>query len=355
MQASTESAELKLVDGVELKLAMANDPASLARLTSIYLCPLLLKAGSEYASVRLKTTEICAMLNNRLSRTMQLPLAALWAQYKDPKTPTQARVLTTAFLQSAVEQSKSVEYVFLVDMLHTYVVMDRSSQPTLFQIVLSALARCDLQALTSELISSVNIKKLNFENQTLLAKPFLDLMFLNLGYFGSSTKTAPSSSGRHTNQNIMPDRKLSMMQGLAEADIEFLTPHGAATFTVTELNFRKQQVLHLSRLEFFDTAVKYVLASAASYDLNDNIRNTAQDLIKRRLAVDVDDQQLITLMYDSLLTRPRLPVALRLKYYQLLTQSQLAAQNTDKAIPLINKGLIGKHPRSLYADLRSDH
>lgn len=54
---STEKKELELVDRVDFKiLAVANNEQKLQALLKIYLAPLLLKAGSEHASVRNKVS-----------------------------------------------------------------------------------------------------------------------------------------------------------------------------------------------------------------------------------------------------------------------------------------------------------
>ena len=56
---SAEQRELQLVDTVEFKiLGVANKEDKLKDLLQRYLAPLLLKAGSEHASVREKVREI---------------------------------------------------------------------------------------------------------------------------------------------------------------------------------------------------------------------------------------------------------------------------------------------------------
>jgi proteasome component ECM29 len=53
--ASTEQRELQLVDNVEFKiLAVANNEEKLQQLLQRFLAPVILKAGSEHAAVRIK-------------------------------------------------------------------------------------------------------------------------------------------------------------------------------------------------------------------------------------------------------------------------------------------------------------
>lgn len=54
-----EKRELELVDKVEFKiLAVANNEQKLKNLLKVYLAPLLLKATSEHASVRMKVSSM---------------------------------------------------------------------------------------------------------------------------------------------------------------------------------------------------------------------------------------------------------------------------------------------------------
>jgi proteasome component ECM29 len=63
---ATEERELQLVDKLELRLALAKDPAKFAPLLKTYICPLLLKLKSPHLSVRNKTVSICLHLSTRI-------------------------------------------------------------------------------------------------------------------------------------------------------------------------------------------------------------------------------------------------------------------------------------------------
>jgi hypothetical protein len=53
-QVPDEAKELRLVNNVELKIALADTDAQLQRLLNLYLTPLLMKLGSPHAAVRNK-------------------------------------------------------------------------------------------------------------------------------------------------------------------------------------------------------------------------------------------------------------------------------------------------------------
>ena len=53
-EAPDEAKELRLVNNVELKIALADSDAKLQKLLNLYLAPLLMKLGSPHAAVRNK-------------------------------------------------------------------------------------------------------------------------------------------------------------------------------------------------------------------------------------------------------------------------------------------------------------
>ena len=81
--AITEGKELDLVGKVELRLALADGDKKLGSLLKTYLCPLLLKLGSEHLSVRNKVISVCQHIYTRtIPAAVELPVPALLEQYK---------------------------------------------------------------------------------------------------------------------------------------------------------------------------------------------------------------------------------------------------------------------------------
>ncbi|KUI58095.1 Proteasome component ECM29 [Cytospora mali] len=103
--ASTEQKEVELVDKVNLRiLNVANDGPKLGQLLNTYLPPLLLKAGSDHASVRAKVVTIAHRLKIFIkSPDVVLPVAALLDQYLKNSHPV-IRQLDITFIQHSIER-----------------------------------------------------------------------------------------------------------------------------------------------------------------------------------------------------------------------------------------------------------
>lgn len=108
--ASTEQRELELVDKVNLRiLTVANDGPKLSALLKLYLAPLLLKAGSEHASVRQKVVVIAQRLKTFIkSPDVVLPVAALLDHYIKNPHPV-IRQLDIGFIQHSIERITPAE------------------------------------------------------------------------------------------------------------------------------------------------------------------------------------------------------------------------------------------------------
>lgn len=116
--ASTEQRELDLIDKVNLRiLNVANDDSKLTPLLKTYLAPLLLKAGSEHASVRSKIVLISTRLKTFIkSPDVVLPVAALLDQYIKNPHPV-IRQLDIGFIQHSIERINAAERRALVPTL----------------------------------------------------------------------------------------------------------------------------------------------------------------------------------------------------------------------------------------------
>lgn len=117
--ASTEQRELDLIDKVNLRiLNVANDGTKLTALLKVYLSPLLLKAGSEHASVREKVVLVAGRLKTFIaSPDVVLPVAALLDQYiKNPDAPV-IRQLDIGFIKHSFERISSQERRELVPVI----------------------------------------------------------------------------------------------------------------------------------------------------------------------------------------------------------------------------------------------
>lgn len=108
--ASTEQRELDLIDKINLRiLTVANDGPKLKALLKTYLAPIILKAGSEHASVRQKVVVIAQRLKTFIkSPEVVLPVTALLDQYIQNPHPV-IRQLDIGFVQHSIERITASE------------------------------------------------------------------------------------------------------------------------------------------------------------------------------------------------------------------------------------------------------
>ncbi|ODQ51798.1 ARM repeat-containing protein [Saitoella complicata NRRL Y-17804] len=102
-------AELKLLNAVELKIALSDTDAKLQKTLSIYLCPLLLKLGSEHAAPRNKVISICQHISKRIKSNpgIALPVDALLAQFLDARVSAFTKNFTLIYLDMAIRHLPS--------------------------------------------------------------------------------------------------------------------------------------------------------------------------------------------------------------------------------------------------------
>ncbi|KAG8157272.1 hypothetical protein KVR01_012980 [Diaporthe batatas] len=138
--ASSEQRELELVDKVNLRiLNVANDAPKLTQLLKPYLPALLLKAGSEHASVRSKVVTICQRLKVFIkSPDVVLPVAALLDQYIASSNPV-IRQLDITFIQHSIERISADERRNLVPTILNGIHATTHTTPARFNMFLHAL------------------------------------------------------------------------------------------------------------------------------------------------------------------------------------------------------------------------
>lgn len=97
--------ELELVKQVELRLVLISNEEKLTNALDLYLCPLLLKLGSDRSDVREKTIKVLEHVNLRLGPTVQLPTLKLLAQLRDSSLSSLVKQVNLTFLKKALKVS----------------------------------------------------------------------------------------------------------------------------------------------------------------------------------------------------------------------------------------------------------
>lgn len=126
-----EAKELRLVNNVELKIALAEGDDKLQRLLNLYLPPLLLKLASPHASVRNKVAFLdlsqgsISFVNGGLTRSLgDFDMPACEHSYQTTNTPSSSRSVTGAIQRPPDWWEASASSEFRLDVCSTW---DRTS------------------------------------------------------------------------------------------------------------------------------------------------------------------------------------------------------------------------------------
>lgn len=367
------AAELKLLNAVELKFALADTDLKLERLLKLYLCPVLLKLASTHKQCVQKVVSICAMLNSRLTAENHglLPVEALSVQYADRSVSPNVKTLTLAYLLKAITHGLANPNELLARMMTGYSAATSQNQVTAFRIICAIFKRTNTRPLEELFSVDEQFSAVSLDDQIVLADHFVDLMLLNLGYFttvssisqvgnNSTGLTARGSlgsavpDGASSTSSLQSGRSERLMAGLTPQRIKFLTPEGRDTFSMTTLNQVKAGLLRFLWSPTFNVSLRYITALIGSVDLKHEIQQVATDITRRRCNVDLDDPLLVSLLYNLLLSREHLPSTLLCRIYTILGSSMYATTQTENAISSITTGMQGNHHHHYLNFLPSD-
>ncbi|ORY87576.1 proteasome stabiliser-domain-containing protein [Protomyces lactucae-debilis] len=385
-------AELKLLNGVELRFALANTDAKLQKLLSIYLCPVLLKLDSNHVDVRSKVHQIIAMLDGRLreSQNISLPFDALLAQYKNNALSSSLKGVTLALLKTAQERSQVTSSTLsqLFDGIHS---AEQDQQQVLFQLVFRILKDIRVPSSPNEVKAFVGEHAITDVNDQICAsKVFCKLMLLHLGAFAirraaqfdaarpPSLPSAPAETAIRVRAALIAlgsaDGTASPLQGISQSDADFLAPQGAKTFTVATLNQTKLGVLQFLSVDVMPARLRFPVALLGSFDLDPKVQQLATDIIRRKCDVDWEDAALVEFVYDMLswgqsrsgqdetmtgtdlcqIKRP-LSTPIRIKLLQLLSKSKVAVASSDQALAVMLDGFQAKQAKLTQATVGFVH
>lgn len=360
MASDPSTAELKLIDGVELKLALASD-TQFVKLIGIYLCPLLLKLASPHTRTRAKTKNLLAMVDNRISSIVfELPIEALLTQYKDAKVPELVKDTTIQYLHKSLINGQ-IELGTLPLLMSGFAQVSSSQQSILFNIICHTLMAWVSPESTVQEDQLVQIYRIDsIADQEQLSKRFLDIMFLNMGYFKQDQSSSIQSTSSQLIRALNPSEieaaearrsdlhKLSM-SGLQVEEIIFLTPWGASTFTIASLNAIKLGILRYLTMPIMTTELRHAVALVASFDLKNEIQNTAGTVIRQCELTDSD--LYAQTLFNLLLERRNLGQQLHIRALQLLSKSVAAVKREENALAVIASGIECISPSTSYVSV----
>lgn len=317
---SDAAKELKLLEAVELKVALPDTAAKLEAVLKVYLCPALLKLNSPHEAVRQKTIGLCQVISRRLDNLPEvtLPLDALIRQYQSNDASRILRTVVLSYISIAVERSKAplIHLAELFRDAHT-----RETEET------DALSRIVVKMLLAH-------EKLDRRAAETLGTPLAPADQVPLGVIVGK---------------LLLHGQLHVKQVLRG------TTETAEGVTATELRTIRTNTLHLLGTELLSNDRRSVYALLATYNRDDQVRRLAEEVCRLYSRIDVEEALTIDLLYaavSGIMRRleqaridPELSPALAVKLLQLLSRSRLATTRIDNAVATYEKGIRSTHPR----------
>ncbi|KLU84464.1 hypothetical protein MAPG_03506 [Magnaporthiopsis poae ATCC 64411] len=306
---SSEAKELELVDRVDFKiLAVANNEQKLQALLKIYLAPLLLKAGSEHASVRKKVIEICQRLKGYIQAPgVVLPVKDLLTQFKSTEHAV-IRHLDLLFVQHSIGRIEPEERRELVALLLVGIGTRSLSSPRLFNLLLCMLPDVKIPPRGSK-------EDAAFKDEIGLSDP-KDAIFVAewLGKLLLLKQTADDSVG------------------LSKEDIEFLTLGSRDTWASargTKLADARICAVNFLASGAFKDEERFISSILAAGNSDGRISSVGEDLLKRT-SVSVEDTRHVESLF---LAHACLPPPYRTRILTLLARSAASVQWTAARLP----------------------
>lgn len=324
--------ELALVNQVELRIALASSDAQLEHSLKIYLAPLLLKLSSRDAEVRQTVLKVIENLTPRINaaRTIQLPVEALVAQAKSPKTPVGTDALTVR-VYSLVFAARGVDR------------MDEADRRQLVPKVLEGIStQTDVVAarlfyILCKLLQTWKAPERHSPEHEAMAE------FLHL------TKDDEAFVIEKIGKFLMlqPNANAAPVQspGLSVEDSAFFTTKAGITYpTAQDIFAVKRQLLEFLKAGFSNTLLAVPLL-IASVDESSAINDDSEIRFKK-LNVNTEDPALVTKLIDLFVgtAAPAVKPTLQEKILSLLSHSVYAA-SSPRIAELLSLGLASSYPR----------
>lgn len=318
--ASTEQRELELVDKVNLRiLNVANDAPKLTQLLKPYLPALLLKAGSDHASVRSKVVTICQRLKVFIkSPEVVLPVSALLDQYIANNHPV-IRQLDITFIQHSIERISAEERRKLVPTILNGIHATTHTTAARFNMFLHALKDINIPPRGS--------KEDEAFRQEVGLTDGKDADFV-ANWLGKLLLT-PS-----------PHKK---PPGLTDEDMAFLTlgkpgepkPEGTLVADWPGTMIKAAKLLESGAFTDEERFMPALYAAAS----NDYRINSVGNAMLMRNQVSLEDEGRARLLFES---HSRLPPTYRIRILNLLSKSALSTTFTQDILNVVRRDIKPK-------------
>lgn len=312
--ASTEQKELELVDKVNLRiLNVANDGQRLGQLLNTYLPPLLLKAGSDHASVRAKVVTIAQRLKVFIkSPDVVLPVAALLDQYSQSSHPV-IRQLDITFIQHSIERISADQRTKLVPAILGGIHHNTHTTPARFNFFLHTLKDITIPPRGSK------------EDEAFRGEIGL-----------SDGKDAEFVAAWLGKLLLLTPAKKPF--GLSEADVAFLSlgkheeTWGSGGLDLATTKIKATKLLESGAFADDERFMPAINAAAST----DYRINSVGEAMLMRNKVSLEDEARASLLFEA---HSRLPPTYRIRILNLLSKSAVATTFTQAILHVVRRDI----------------
>ncbi|KAI5306570.1 proteasome component M29 [Ascosphaera pollenicola] len=331
--------ELRLVNAVEMRIALADTDEKLQELLKKYLPPLLLKLASKSLDVRQKVISICQHINTRLRplTRFRLPVRALLQQFKEEKN-TLVRNFDLTYLKLGLERIEQKKQAQLVpELIEGVGSLESPKQAaSVFHIILKLLPYFRIpQPGTPEHAKLRETLQLKDEDAAFLAKWFTKILLMSPTHIESDEHSHPSLS----------KDEFEFLNNYGDYNEVWKPPHG--------LNFLTTKVVAAQWLSSgaFRDPERFVGCVVLLADQNLNAMPSVGNYLLRRAHFDLEDEKMIDDLYALYLGRasenpiaPALP-HIQIKILEFLSRSVIATTKADQIKEMMNLSLTYEMPR----------
>ncbi|KAK4681262.1 proteasome component M29 [Podospora pseudoanserina] len=319
--AEEEKKDISLLDGAEWTLLSASsNEKKLQERLNVYLCPILLKAGSPHVRVRNKVISVCGNINKLIqSPTIVLPVASLLDQFKETDSPL-IKHFDLIYIQHSVGRLERYEQQQLVPKaLKNIRTGSSASLSQLFNVVLRMLPTIKIPSRGSKEDATFReAMGLSHPEDAKYVAEWLGKLLL-LPANASADKPAP---------------------GLTEADISFLTLAGKKDTwnpSAGGLNLPETRILAANFLASgaFTDLERFIPALYAASSTDYRISGIGEDLLKRT-SVSLEDKTLVSKLYDA---HSKLQPPYRIRILGMLSKSEIATTFTNEVLAVFKRNV----------------
>ncbi|KAK0748387.1 proteasome stabiliser-domain-containing protein [Apiosordaria backusii] len=316
-----EKQEISLLDRAEWTiLSASSDERKLQEKLRVYLCPVLLKAGSPHVRVRNKVISVCGNINKLIqSPTIVLPVASLLDQFKQTDYPL-IKHFDLIYIQHSVARLERHEQQQLVPKaLRDIRTGPKASLSQLFNVILRLLPTVKIPSRGSQEDAGFReAMGLSHPEDAKFVAEWLGKLLL-LPANASTEKPAP---------------------GLTEGDISFLTLAGKKDTwnpSAGGLNLPETRILAANFLASgaFTDEERFIPALYAAASTDYRISGVGEDQLKRT-SVSLENKALVQKLFDA---HSKLQPPYRIRILGMLSKSEIATTFTDEVLAVFRRNV----------------